>query len=271
MATNSIQQQVEIIKNNKHIALMTHVVIGYPTLETTVELVKLMSESGVDFVELQIPFSDPLADGPTIMRACEESLHNGTKVKDAFVVMEQLSQEVKIPLLFMAYFNTVFCYGIESFCRDAAKAGASGLIVPDMPIDEEENEHFYALCKKYHLTPIHVVSPVSTDERLAKNAEMAEGIIYATARQGITGAKNTLDPKLFSFINRLKQHFSIPIAVGFGISSQEQIHSLKEKADIAVIGSVLIDAIGNSNAQNLMNDTATLLQDLRMERNENGA
>src|SRR6266480_4201518 len=105
---NKIEQRLTVIKKRKRIGLMTHVVIGYPSLEETVMIVKTMAESGVDFVELQIPFSDPLADGPTIMRACEESLANGTKVKDAFGVMKELSSQVSIPLLFMAYYNTVF-------------------------------------------------------------------------------------------------------------------------------------------------------------------
>src|SRR3989338_1642801 len=124
--------------------LMTHVVIGYPTLIDTVKIVKTMADCGVDMIELQIPFSDPLADGPTIMRACEKSLENGTKVNDAFVLMKKLSGKVKIPLLFMAYYNTVFKYGTEKFCLDAKNAGAYGLIVPDMPIDEENQEHFYS-------------------------------------------------------------------------------------------------------------------------------
>src|SRR5258708_27751991 len=170
MVMNNIEQKLVELKKQKRIGLMTHVVIGYPSLEETNSLVKAMVESGADFVELQIPFSDPLADGPTIMRACEESLRNGTKVSDAFAVMKVLSQEVSIPLLFMAYYNTVFTYGVQKFCRDAKEVGASGLIVPDMPIEEEKNEHFFKYCKKYNLHNIQVISPASTDDRLRKNA-----------------------------------------------------------------------------------------------------
>lgn len=148
MAMNKIDQQLSEIKKEKRMGLMTHVVVGYPNLEETVSIVKTMATAGVDFVELQIPFSDPLADGPTIMRACEAALANGTKVKDAFAIMKELSQQVSIPLLFMSYYNIVFRYGVEKFCRDAKKAGASGLIVPDMPIDEESYEHFYRSAQK---------------------------------------------------------------------------------------------------------------------------
>jgi tryptophan synthase alpha subunit len=131
--------------------LMTHVIIGYPSLKTTESIVKIMADNGADFIELQIPFSDPLADGPTIMRACEKSLENGTKVKDAFLLMKKLTKEAKIPILFMAYYNNVLKYGTEQFCRDAKVCGAYGLIVPDMPVDEESHEHFYEYCKKYNL------------------------------------------------------------------------------------------------------------------------
>jgi tryptophan synthase alpha chain len=182
---NRIDQKLEQIRNEKKMGLMTHVVVGYPSIEQTLAVVRAMAHNGADFVELQIPFSDPLADGPTIMQACEKSLANGTKVKDAFLVMKTLSKQVSIPLLFMSYYNIVFRYGVEKFCRDAMIAGASGLIVPDMPLDEEEQEHFYAYSKKYNLHAIQVVSPASTEERLTKNAKVANGFIYCTARHEI--------------------------------------------------------------------------------------
>lgn len=238
---NILTKKLEEIKNRKRIGLMTHVVVGYPSLEKTRELVIEMAKSGADIIELQIPFSDPLADGPTIMRACEKSLANGTKVAEAFVIMKELTTHVSIPLLFMAYYNTVFNYGVEKFCKDAQAAGASGLIVPDMPIDEEGEEHFYELAQKYDLNAIHVVSPASTDERLRKNAEMATGFVYCTARQGTTGVQSELSPQLSTYLKKIRNHFSIPIAVGFGISKKEHLHALTTHADIAVIGSALID------------------------------
>ena len=242
--------------------LMTHVVIGYPTLNDTIKLVKTMAETGVDFVELQIPFSDPLADGPTIMRACEKSLENGTKVANAFIVMKKLSAQVAIPLLFMAYYNTVFKYGVERFCKDAKEAGASGLIVPDMAIDEESEEYFLANCKKYNLHNIQVISPASTYERLKKNAEVANGFVYCTARQGITGAKDQLHPDLISYLKKVRKIFSVPIAVGFGISKKEHIQALKSHADIGVIGSAIIDVINNSKKEQIEKNVVSFLNDL---------
>lgn len=243
---------------------MTHVVVGYPTLDATIALVKIMEKAGVDMIELQIPFSDPLADGPTIMRACEKALANGTKVKDAFIVARKLSKEVKIPLLFMAYYNTVFTYGTERFCHDAKKAGISGLIVPDMPIEEEQCEHYLAFCKKYGLHNIQVVSPSSTEERLKKNAQVANGFVYVTARQGITGARALLDKNLTGFLKKARQHFTVPIAVGFGISKKEHIQALKGHADIAIIGSAIIDVINRAKEEEREGSVSAFIRELHV-------
>lgn len=259
-----LEEKLQQIKNQKRIGLMTHVVVGYPTLEETIKIVKTMAENGADIIELQIPFSDPLADGPTIMRACEKSLENGTKVKDAFTTMELLSVQVSIPLLFMAYYNTVFKYGVEKFCKDAATAGASGLIVPDMPIDEESEEHFLLFCKKYKLHNIQVISPVSTDDRLKKNAEVSNGFIYCTARQGITGAKDQLEADLSSYLKKIRKYFSIPIAVGFGISKREHIKMLEPYADITVIGSAIIDIINKSSKHEIERNIKQFLIELKI-------
>jgi tryptophan synthase alpha chain len=262
---NKIDQKIAEIIERKRMGLMTHVVVGYPSLEETVSIVKVMVEAGADFVELQIPFSDPLADGPTIMRACEESLENGTKVKDAFSIMKQLSAKVSVPLLFMSYYNIVFRYGVEKFCRDAKAVGASGLIVPDMPMDEENQEHFYTNAKKYGLIVIHVISPASTLERLKKNAAIANGFIYCTARQGTTDAKKELDPTILSYLQKVRKYFSIPVAVGFGISTKERVSLLKNEADIAIIGSALIDVINKTEKEGRVEAVRKFIKDLSIE------
>lgn len=250
---NNIKKQLQTIKNKK-IGLMTHVVVGYPSLDATIELVQLMEKSGVAMIELQIPFSDPLADGPTIMKACEQSLKGGTRVEDAFTVVKKLRQSVNIPLFFMCYYNTVFRYpstslrtsGVEGFCKGAAEAGISGLIVPDMPLDEEQEEQFYSTAKKYGLPIIFVVSPASTEKRLRLIGKHATCFVYATARQGITGAKDTLGDDIDEYLQRVKKYIPLPLAVGFGISKKEHIESLVGKADIAVVGSKLVDILNTS-------------------------
>ena len=257
-----LEQQLQKIKLIKKTGLMTHVVIGYPSLEETVSLVETMAANGADIIELQIPFSDPLADGPTIMRACEQSLANGTKVKDAFVIMKKLSQTVSVPLLFMAYYNTVFRYDVEKFCKDAKDAGAAGLIVPDMAIEEEKEEHFLQYCKKYGLHNIQVISPASTDDRLKKNAAIANGFVYCTARQGITGAKENLSNDLSDFLQRVRKFFTIPIAVGFGISKKEHVEALIGHSDIAVIGSAILDVITKTKKEERENAVKKFLSAL---------
>lgn len=262
---NLLDQKLLQIKKDRKIGLMAHVVVGYPSLTETVSIVKIMTDAGIDIVELQIPFSDPLADGPTIMKACEKSLEQGTRVKDAFAIMKQLSSEVSIPLLFMAYYNTVFNYGTETFCKDAKEAGAAGLIIPDMPVDEESEEGFYAACKKYDLHTIQVLSPASTDERLKKNAKIANGFVYFTARQGTTGAKDTLDPKIGKYLKKMRDVFDLPLAVGFGISKKEHVEMLKDKADIAVIGSAVIDLINNSPKERVQENVRRFFAELMVQ------
>ncbi len=252
--------------------LMTHVVIGYPSLDATVDLVKTMVTAGADMVELQIPFSDPIADGPTIMRACEKSLKNGTKVIDAFVIAKKLSQEpfdsaqgkVSIPLYFMAYYNTVFRYGVEKFCKDAKESGITGLIIPDMPIDEEAYEHFFAFCSRFGLENIRVVSPASTNERLAKNAKVASGFVYATAQQGTTGAKDELPSATKTYLAQVQKHFSLPLAVGFGISKPEHVSLLDGIADIAIVGSAIIDVIHKSTKESMLGKVKDFITSLNV-------
>lgn len=260
---NLIDKQLVKIKKENRLGLMTHVVIGYPSLETTESLVKIMADSGADFIELQIPFSDPLADGPTIMKACEKALENGVKVADAFKLADKLSKQAKIPLLFIAYYNTVFKYGARRFCQDAKKAGISGLIVPDIPLEEEHEEHFIKYCKINKLKNIRVVAPVSTIERLQKNARVASGFVYCTARQGITGARRRLDPNIISYLEKVRNIFNIPIAVGFGISKRDHLKQLLSHVDIAVIGSAVVDVINRSEKNSVEKNIRNFLNALR--------
>ncbi|MFA6106540.1 MAG: tryptophan synthase subunit alpha [Patescibacteria group bacterium] len=243
---NKINSQLNKIKRENRLGLMTHIVIGYPSLKESLGLAKLMARLGVDFIELQLPFSDPMADGPTIMAANKAALDNGTKVKDCFKVMKELSRQVDIPLIFMGYFNTVHSYGAEKFCCDARQAGASGLIFPDIPLEEEKEEHFIKSAKMNNLIPIRLLSPASTPLRMKKNAEVADGFLYFVGRKGTTGAKARLDSELNFHLKKLKKYFNIPIAVGFGISKPEHIRALKGRAEIAVIGSACLNAYDSS-------------------------
>lgn len=241
----SITQQIKYVQQNKKIGLMTHVVAGYPSLQETEQLVLQMEKAGVDFVEIQIPFSDPIADGPTIMMANDKALEKEVRVNDTLALMKRLTKKVQIPLLFMGYYHSIFQYGVEKFCKNAAKAGAQGLIIPDMPIDEEKHEHFLRYCNESNLAAIRILSPTSTNERIAANLKVAQGFIYCTAVSGTTGARSKLDGQTRQFLTKMKRNTQVPLAVGFGISQPEHIQAVIGFADIAVVGSAVIQEIEN--------------------------
>jgi len=243
---NKIDEKLAELRSAKRKGLMTHVVVGYPSLEATAELVTAMADEGVDFVELQIPFSDPLADGPTIQSACELSLARGTKVRDAFLVAARLTKSVDIPLLFMAYFNTVYKYGVVRFCKDAQGAGIAGLIIPDIPLEAARHEGFLKACKANGLHNIITLAPTSTRERLVKNAAVATGFAYCMSREGVTGAQSGPGSDLPAYLTGVAAEMPVPLAVGFGISNRERLKAVLPYCDIAVVGSALVETIANA-------------------------
>ncbi len=220
--------------------LMTHVVVGHPSLKQTEATVLTMAKAGVDMIELQIPFSDPLADGPVIMQANQTALQNGITTTDCLNLMKRLNKQVEIPLLFMAYYNSIFNYGVAKFCKAARQAGAVGLIVPDMPIDEEPYEKFYYHCKKNKLDVIPVVSPATPITRMKQINNIATRMVYCMARYGVTGKNSQANKQMDKYLNQVRKHITAPIGVGFGISTPQHIKALRKKADVAIIGSALI-------------------------------
>ena len=259
---NAIDVRLEQVAEQERLGLMTHVVLGYPSLQATVDLVRAMDQAGVDLVEMQIPFSDPMADGPSIRRASEAALANGTRVADAFTVARQLSDEVSMPLLFMGYFNTVYKYGVDKFCADASNAGISGLIIPDVPLEEAEYEGFLAACEANNLHNIVTLAPASTTERIAKNAAAARGFVYCMSRQGTTGAGQGLDPQLQAYLEHVGELVDVPMAVGFGISSRERVEMIRPYCDIAVVGSALLDIIRDCSPEEITDRVTAFLHSL---------
>lgn len=231
----------------KKIRLMTHIVAGYPNLNFSEKLVELMADQGIDFVEIQIPFSDPMADGPIIMKANQAALDNGIRVKDSLALMKRLKKKVGIPLLFMGYYNTIFHYGVDKFCEDARGSGAYGLIVPDITL--EEGQKYFAACKKNGLHNIFVIAPNTPIKRLKEIAKLASGFVYCTARSGVTGKKTLFEKEFDDYMKRVKSVIKLPIAVGFGIKQRSQLKFLEGKAEIAVIGTALLEEIMNSKSK----------------------
>jgi tryptophan synthase alpha subunit len=227
---------------------MTHIVAGYPNEKESEKLILAMQEAGVSYIEIQIPFSDPIADGPTIMKTSEIALKNGMTTQKAFQMLTRLRTKVKVPILIMTYFNIAFRYGLGNFCKEASKVGVYGLIIPDIPIDEEKCENYLHLCKKYSLHPIQVISPITPEQRLKKISKVASGFIYCISTYGTTGERNKLNPKLTSYLKKVRKHIKLPLAVGFGISSKQQAKLVAEKADIVVMGSKVINLYNESKS-----------------------
>ncbi len=217
----------------REILLMTHIVAGYPTFEDSFRIVEAMVEAGVDLMELQIPFSEPVADGPVILHANQISLARGATVRKCFEFARKVAQSFAIPFLFMSYYNILFKCGIDRFAA-MAKESVRGAIVPDLP-PEEGKEYLHAM-EKNGLAPIFIFSPTTSDKRMKYIASFGRGFIYCVARKGVTGLDTTFAEQLGIYLGRCRSATHLPLALGFGVRDKADIDFLKGKADIAVIG-----------------------------------
>lgn len=261
---NSKMANLPALKEEKRPALMTHVVLGYPSLQESLDIVKVMDEMGVCCAELQLPFSDPMADGPTIMWANEKALENDTKVADCFKAIGQLQNEVSIPILVMTYFNLVINHSgaTEGFCKKASESGVSGLIVPDIPFDDPK-ENFATLAENYQLAPIPLVSPVTNEKRMKLLSKATSApFVYCVSTTGTTGARASLPTGLKTYLTKVRSKFKRPLALGFGLSSTEHIDALRGLAEIAIVGSATIDVIRSSNRNNRLSNVRNFLKEL---------
>lgn len=226
-------------KNRKHL-LMNHIVAGYPDIETNLKLVQCMEKNGSSMVEVQIPFSDPMADGRTILAANHKSLSKGTSVYDSFKLASDIKKQSNIATLIMTYVNILFKMGTDKFINLCEESEIDGIIMPDLPFDVDLDGFFNKL-EDTEIYPIFVVSPDMDPDRLIKITKIARGFIYATLKVGITGERTEIDNKGINFLKELRKHTNLPIAAGFGISSAEHVNNLKNYADISVIGSHIIN------------------------------
>ncbi len=230
----------------KDILLMTHIVIGYPSLDKSMEIVEQMVEAGVDLMELQIPFSEPMADGPVILKANQKSLESGVTVKECLEFAKKVTERFNIPFLFMTYYNILYKYGVKMFVEDMARIGIKGAIVPDLP--PEEGAEYAEEMKNLDLCPIYIFSPTTTDARMKYLSSWGEGLIYCMARKGVTGKETNFSDDLNEYIERCRTNTDLPIAVGFGVKDKADVDYLKGKADIAVIGSQTIRIVDEKGA-----------------------
>jgi tryptophan synthase alpha chain len=232
----------------KTVKLMTHIVCGYPNLSTSERLLELMSDIGVDYTELQIPFSDPVADGPTILNANTTALENGITPEDCFKLASKSNIQQKI--IFMTYYNIIFKKGVSKFFAETKKANGWGVIVPDMPFDMDEHEGFYAAAAENGIEIIPVVSQLTTKQRLQKIAATQPSIVYCVSQFGTTGGQSSFD-NLGKVLRKIKAQLpKTEIAVGFGIQTPEDVKSVVESgADIVVIGSIVIKQLENGGLE----------------------
>lgn len=234
--------RIEAVFNKSgHKALIPYLTVGYPSLETTLEMAPLLASAGCDLIELGIPFSDPLADGTTIQRASYHALNQGVTPEICLETANKLKSKVKVPMVFMTYFNPVFSYGLDKFCRDCASSGISGLIIPDLP--PEEGGELEKISSKHGLDLIYLLAPTSTDERIELVTKKSHGFIYLVSITGVTGSRDRLPRELEGFISKIRQRSRLPLCVGFGISNLDEAKRVARAADGVIIGSRLIQLL----------------------------
>tara|TARA_Y100001935_G_scaffold224416_1_gene200664 strand:+ start:71434 stop:72228 length:795 start_codon:yes stop_codon:yes gene_type:complete len=239
---NRISQKFKDKGSEKLMSLF--ITAGFPDLESTVELILGFEEQGADLIELGMPFSDPLADGPTIQYSSDVAIANGITIDRIFEMVTQLRERSNIPVILMGYMNPVLKYGINSFCSKAKEAGVDGLILPDLPVEESELVEKYS--SKHDLPLIYLVAPNTSDERMKMADEKSDGFVYCVSVTGVTGARDggEVSRSVSTFIERVRTNVTKnPVLIGFGIKTHEDAKRIASNADGFIVGSALIDTI----------------------------
>ena len=225
----------EAFENGK--AFIPFITCGDPDIETTIKCVHAMAENGADLIELGIPFSDPIAEGPVIQGANLRALKGGVTTDKIFSMVKDLRRDIKVPMVFMTYANVVFSYNAEKFISKCHEIGIDGLIIPDLPF--EEKDEFLPYCRKYGVDLISMIAPTS-ENRIAEIAREAEGFLYIVSSLGVTGTRSEIKTDLASIVGAVRKNSKIPCAIGFGISTPEQAQKMAGISDGAIVGSAII-------------------------------
>jgi tryptophan synthase alpha chain len=227
-------------------ALAPYVTIGHPTKDATLEIVPALVEGGATMIELGVPFSDPLADGPVIQRSSFQALQNGVTVEYCIQTARALRQRgVEVPLIFMGYYNPILRYGLDRFVADCAEAGVDGFIIPDLPPDE--SAEMAEACARYERDLIFMVAPTSRDSHIQALSGRASGFVYCVSVTGVTGARDDVSSDLAAFLGRVRSALDLPLAVGFGISTPEHVAEIGRDADGVIVGSALISKLNDAD------------------------
>jgi tryptophan synthase alpha chain len=237
----AIAETFEGLKQRGRKAFIPFITAGDPDLEATIRLVPELALAGADIVELGIPFSDPVADGPTIQRSSERALRNGYRLADILEAVRLIRKQTPIPLVLFSYFNPILQYGLENLARDARVAGVDGVLVTD--ITPEEGEEYCACLERHDLDPIFLVAPTSSAERITKIVEHCRGFVYVVSRAGVTGAQDSISASVLPTVACVRERTRLPVAVGFGISRPDQVRAVWQIADGAVVGSAIVSQI----------------------------
>src|SRR5260221_332323 len=241
-----IAQRFAELRASGELGLVAYITAGDPSLDATLKFVLALADAGADVIDLGVPFSDPLADGPTIQRASERALKSGTTLAGVIDLVRRIRQSSQVPLVLFSYYNPILQMGLEKFARAASEAGADGVLATDLT--PEESADYRRILAAHHLDTIFLGAPTSTDERLAKIAAVSSGFLYLISRTGVTGAKDALPDDLPALIRRARAVTQLPIAVGFGISLPGHVSVLGGLADAAVVGSALVSEIENTKS-----------------------
>lgn len=232
---------------------------GYPNLHDSVQIIQDLEKNGVDLIEIGLPFSDPLADGPTIQASSTQALHNGMTTQILFDQLKNIRQTVKIPLIIMGYFNPMLQYGVENFCKKCAEIGIDGLIIPDLPVDVYANE-YKAIFEKYGLLNVFLITPQTSDERIRYIDSVSNGFIYMVSSASVTGSQAGFGNTQEHYFERIsKMNLKNPQIIGFGISDKETFTQATKFAKGAIIGSAFIKHL-TQNGTNKINEFVTTIR-----------
>jgi tryptophan synthase alpha chain len=236
---NLLSEKIKQAQQKKGKLFCVFLTLGYPSIAATERLILSSEKAGVDVIELGFPFSDPLADGPTIQYSSEQALKKNVTIQDAFALVRRLRQKgSRIPILFFGYFNPVFSYGGKDFARDARSVGMDGLIIPDLPPEEEAG--FQKACRKQKLQRVLLVAPTTRDPRAKMLVGKSQGFVYYVSLRGVTGARKALPGDLKAHLAKLKRMTSKPVLAGFGISTPDQARAISRMSDGVIVGSAVI-------------------------------
>ena len=256
-----IDKKFQELRASRRKAFIPYITAGDPDLKTSLELVLALDRAGADVIELGVPFSDPIADGPVVQRATERALKSHTTLRDILQLGGEIRKRSQVPMLIMSYYNPLLHYGLDKLAHDAAASGFDGILASDLTV--EESEPFVAAMSKSGLNTVFLVAPTSSPERIRKIAQASTGFLYAVSRTGVTGERQELSTELRSFLQTLRGYTSVPIAVGFGISKPEHVQAVWQEADGAVVGSALVREIEENAGGDLPNRVAAFTRWLK--------